>query len=109
MFIAIRMVKNIWDYRGIRIDLRMTLGILPERQYANDAPMELGLVNIRTFAPIGAKTRHIRLGEVSAMTLSLGQTVHMSPLWGFGVFGVSAFYKHIAPLGLNTDNFRHPS
>ena len=26
----------------------------------------------------------------------------MSPLWGFGVFGV---YKHVAPLGLNAAQF----
>ena len=25
----------------------------------------------------------------------------MSPLWGFKAFGVSCFYKHAAPLGLN--------
>ena len=28
----------------------------------------------------------------------------MSPLWGFRVFGVSRFYKHAAPLGLNAES-----
>ena len=27
----------------------------------------------------------------------------MSPLWGFGYLVYAVFYKHAAPLGLNTD------
>ena len=33
---------------------------------------------------------------------------HMSPLWGFGVFVYSVFYKHAAPLGLNDPFSRFP-
>ena len=29
-------------------------------------------------------------------------SINMSPLWGFKTFGLSVFYKHVAPLGLNT-------
>ena len=31
--------------------------------------------------------------------------INMSPLWGFKIFAYRVFYKHVAPLGLNTSPF----
>ena len=36
------------------------------------------------------------------MMFFLWVTFHMSPLWGFKTFRHLVFYKHVAPLGLNT-------
>ena len=33
----------------------------------------------------------------------------MSPLWGFGCLVYAAFYKHVAPLGLNAEKFATPA
>ena len=38
--------------------------------------------------------------KIYHITCHVSRILHMSPLWGFGTFGLSVFYKHAAPLGL---------
>ena len=43
---------------------------------------------------------YVKLGIVSTMMFYFGDTVYMSPLWGFRVFVYPVYYTHVAPLGL---------
>ena len=61
--------------------------------------------------PAGWGTQPLRI-QLRVLTFQFScLPVHLSPLWGFRVFGVSVFYKHVAPLGLNASQFaaRYPS
>ena len=86
MYLFIRIAINmppLWDFDVFRCPV----------YYTHAAPLGLWVVVdprvLYTCRPSGA-----------LMYFVVPYTIHMSPLWGFGVFGYPHCYKHIAPLGL---------
>ena len=79
--------------------------------YKHAAPLGLSAAKFKARHPSwGLSFQAQRVGGPNPYGFNRALRYHMSPLWGFGCLVYAAFYKHVAPLGLNAAmrrNLRH--